>query len=180
MSVKEIIKKRVSQSNFSNRKIDVELLVNLLEDAVYAPNHKMRQPWRFIILEGIGKENFKKKYLGELKEEARNQFEIKFNKVFSAPSVVAFLMTKNDNIHDDLEDMQAVAALIQNFLLLLTELNIGSHWKTPPYIETDIFKDVLGVKTNEIVLGLVMVGYPEISVPSKPRKTAQSLTTIYR
>jgi nitroreductase len=180
MSVKEIIRKRVSQSNFSDQKIDLDVLTRLLDDSVHAPNHKMRQPWRFIILEGDGKENFRTKYLNELNDETKNLFEMKLNKVFSAPVIVAFLMKKNDNIHDDLEDMQAVAALIQNFLLMLTELNIGSHWKTPPYIETDTFKDILGVDTNEIIVALVMVGYPGKETPPKPRKSANSLTTFYR
>ena len=179
MLVKEVIKKRVSNANFLDKKVDVNVLIELLEDSVYAPNHKMRQPWRFIVLEGLGKEKFQEKYLDELSEEAKQSYEKKVKNVFKAPAVVAFLMPKTDNLHDDLEDMQAVAALIQNFLLLLTEQNIGSHWKTPSFIETDLFKDLLGVSTNEIVIALVMVGYVEKDVPAKPRKSAKPITTIY-
>ena len=56
---------------------------------------------------------------------------------------------------------------------------MGSFWKTPKYIETEKFKDVLGIRYDELVLGLVMVGYPQVKVEPKLRESAKLLTTIY-
>ena len=179
MSIKEIIRNRVSNSKFTNTKVDVEHIMELLDYAVYAPNHKMREPWRFIILEGLGKINFINNYLREVKDEQKEDIKKIIDKVFQAPMVVAFVMPRNVNYVDELEDLQAISAVIQNFLLLLEEKGYGSFWKTPKYIQSDLFKEVLGLSTNEIIAGLVMVGFVESKGQPKPRKSAKDLTTIY-
>lgn len=179
MSINEVIKSRVSTMKFTPEWVNPEKLIDLLDVAVYAPNHKMRQPWRFIILEGLGKDKFVKTYLDYFKESEREEKKDLISKVMGAPAVVAVIMKKNNVFADELEDMQACAALIQNFLLLLEEQKMGSFWKTPKYIESDKFKDALSVQWDEIVLGLIMVGYPQVKIEPKQRKSARSLTTIY-
>ena len=179
MLLKEIIRNRVSSNKFTNTKVENNLIIELLDQAVYAPNHKMREPWRFIILEGDGKMNFIQKYLDEIHEEQKDEIKKTMEKVFQAPMVVAFVMPKNTDYSDELEDLQAISAVIQNFLLLLEEQGLGSFWKTPKYIESDLFKEVLGLNTNEIIAGLIMVGYVLSKNPPKPRKKAKDITTIY-
>jgi len=175
----EIIRNRVSSNKFTNTKVENNLIIELLDQAVYAPNHKMREPWRFIILEGNGKLNFIQKYLDEIHEEQKDEIKKTMEKVFQAPMVVAFVMPKNSDYSDELEDLQAISAVIQNFLLLLEEQGLGSFWKTPKYIESDLFKEVLGLNTNEIIAGLIMVGYAQSKNLPKPRKKAKDITTIY-
>ncbi|MDY0075117.1 MAG: nitroreductase [Acholeplasmataceae bacterium] len=179
MSIEHIIKNRVSTSKFTPERVNPELLIDLLDVAVYAPNHKLRQPWRFIILEGQGKETFVKKYLQTMKETEQAEVSPKLQKVMDAPAVVVFIMKKNPIFQDDLEDLQACAALMQNFLLLLVDHNMAGFWKTPNYIQSDKFKDTLNLATDEIVVGMIMVGYPEAMMIAKPRKSAKELTTIY-
>ncbi|MBU1142687.1 MAG: nitroreductase [Firmicutes bacterium] len=179
MLLNEIIRNRVSSNKFTNTKVENNLIIELLDQAVYAPNHKMREPWRFIILEGNGKLNFIQKYLDEIHEEQKDEIKKTMEKVFQAPMVVAFVMPKNSDYSDELEDLQAISAVIQNFLLLLEEQGLGSFWKTPKYIESDLFKEVLGLNTNEIIAGLIMVGYAQSKNLPKPRKKAKDITTIY-
>ena len=179
MSLSKIIKTRVSNTNFNEKQVDSKLLIDLLDVAVYAPNHKMREPWRFIILQNDGKEKFVKKYLNALSNEQKDVFEPAVLKVFKAPTVLAFVMPTNQDLHDELEDMEAVATVIQNFMLLATEAGLATAWKTPKYIETDKFKEILDVNTDEIIIGLVMVGYSDFVRDPKPRKFAKDLTTIY-
>lgn len=179
MSITNTIKKRVSTKKYTNEWVNPDKLIDLLETAVYAPNHKMRQPWRFIIIEGLGKEKFLNKYLDMFKTNDRDEQKTALSKVMEAPAIVAVVMKKNPVFEDELEDLQACAALTQNFLLLLEEENMASHWKTPKYIETDKFKDALGISCDELVAGLVMVGYPQVKTAPKPRQSAKSLTTIY-
>jgi nitroreductase len=179
MNLSEIIKKRVSVNKFNEIAVNVDLIKLLLDQAVYAPNHKMREPWRFVLLEGDGKKKFVSNYINQVNELSKEESQQLLAKVFSAPMIVAFIMPVNKDFRDELEDLQAVAALIQNFLLLATEANLATSWKTPKYIESDIFKEVLGCMPNEIIVGLVMTGYTDLSVAPKPRKTAETLVTIY-
>jgi len=147
---------------------------------VYAPNHKMREPWRFILLEGKEKYAFSHQYLDALNEDVRIKTEPSVSKIFSAPLLVIVVMPKNRNFRDEIEDMEANAALIQNYMLLATEEGLATAWKTPLFSETDLFKEMIGVTSDEIIIGLIMTGYSDERIEAKPRKSAASLTTLYK
>jgi len=180
MNLKDLIINRVSNLKFTDRPVDLEHIMDLLDVAVYAPNHKMREPWRFVMVQGEGKDSFIKRYINTFDESIRIEQNNTISKVFSAPLVVVVLMPKTGQLRDDLEDLQANAAMIQNFLLLLTESGLSSFWKTPQYIESKSFRSTLNVLEHEIVVGLLMIGYSEFVIPPKKRKTARSQTIIYR
>lgn len=180
MKLNELIKQRVSIGKFLDQKVSTDLIIGLLNDAVYAPNHKMREPWRFIILQEEEKELFIHRYLSELTDDKQNEVKPSLLKVFSAPMVLAVIMPILKDMRDELEDLQANAAMIQNFLLLATEQKLATFWKTPLYIESDKFKEVLGVQMNEIIVALVMIGYSDQVPNPKMRKDASSITTIYK
>ncbi|MGO4887353.1 nitroreductase family protein [Anaerobacillus sp. MEB173] len=35
-----------------------DLILELLNDAIWAPNHGLREPWRFVVFQGEGKKKF--------------------------------------------------------------------------------------------------------------------------
>lgn len=179
MSVSELIKKRVTITKFNNLPVDSKLIISLLDDAVYAPNHKMREPWRFIILESDNKQELIDRYISKIRNDQKSEMIDLMTKVFSAPMVLAVITPIQKDIRDEIEDMQAAAAMIENFLLLATEKGLSTAWKTPKYIESDLFKDVLGIKIDEIVLALIMIGYSDVEGKPKTRKRAIDLTTFY-
>lgn len=178
MNLETIIKNRVSQKSYTNQKVDRALVLKLLDTAVYAPNHKMRQPWRFIVVDE-GKDLLRTRYLETLSEEKKEKVEITFSKIYKAPMIIAFVMPTNLDFDIEIEDIQANATVIQNFLLLALEAGLSTHWKTPLFIKTDSFKEVLGVAENELVTGLVMVGYADEKAKSKSRNDALGLTTYF-
>jgi nitroreductase len=180
MRLSELIQKRVSVNKFNEKKVDLELIKELLDVAVYAPNHKMREPWRFVLLEGEGKKKFVSDYINQLSDLQKEESMQLLSKVFQAPLVVVFIMPVNKDFRDELEDLQAVAAVIQNYLLLSTEANLATSWKTPKYIESEIFKEVIGCLPNEIVVGMIMTGYSDLVVQPKPRKKSDVLVTVYK
>lgn len=177
MSIEQIIKQRVSQKDFKDKPIELDALIELLDVAVYAPNHKMREPWRFILLDAEGKEVLLHRYLSHINIDPQAIDKIK--KAFHAPNIVIFVMPHQKEMKDEIEDLQAISAVIQNFLLLLTENGMGSFWKTPSFIESDLFKETMGVLENEMIAAWIQVGYPEIESKPKPRQSAKSKTTIY-
>lgn len=179
MSLRDTIKHRVSINKFLDQNIERQHIIDLLDYAVYAPNHKMRQPWRFIVLQGEGKSRFVETYVSKLPVATQEEQSQLLMKIMSAPMIVAFVMKRNHSFDDEIEDIQAISALIQNFLLLATEEGLATFWKTPRYMSSELFKEILGVNTDEVITGLVMVGYPAIKHEPKLRKSAQSLTTFW-
>ncbi len=58
--IHDLLKKRYSTRSFSDRKIEDEKILSLLEAAQWAPSSANEQPWRFIIAEKLDVESHQK------------------------------------------------------------------------------------------------------------------------
>ncbi|BCR35866.1 nitroreductase family protein [Mariniplasma anaerobium] len=180
MTLTNLIKTRVSQKTYLDQEVQRSLIEELLDTSLYVPNHKMREPWRFIIIDGKQKEVLKTRYLEQLPKDHVEDIEKQIDKIFKAPTIIAFLMPLSLDYDDEIEDLQANAMLIQNFLLLANEKGLSTHLKTPLFIKTDLFKSILGVNPREIVSALVMVGYADKNSAAKRRTPAAELLSYYK
>mmetsp|Transcript_4133 Transcript_4133/g.10493 ORF Transcript_4133/g.10493 Transcript_4133/m.10493 type:complete len:344 (+) Transcript_4133:44-1075(+) len=70
-----------------------------------------------------------------------------------------------------LEDYASASASIQNLLLSLHAEGLGSKWATGPVIRTRAFRDLIGCDQKDMVVGLIMVGWPK-SLPRLRRRRA--------
>jgi nitroreductase len=77
MTVANLIKSRISQKTYTDQAIKRSLIEELLEVSVFTPNHKMREPWRFIVIDGKEKEVLKTRYLEHLSKDHRIDIEKK-------------------------------------------------------------------------------------------------------
>jgi len=59
-----------------------------------------------------------------------------------------------------LEDYASSCAAVQNILLSLHAEHIGTKWVTGPVIKTRAFRELVGAKTTDRVVAMIMVGYP--------------------
>jgi nitroreductase len=59
-----------------------------------------------------------------------------------------------------LEDYASACASIQNLLLSLHSECLGAKWATGPVINTHAFRELIQCRQNEMVAGLIMVGWP--------------------
>lgn len=180
MTLTNLIKSRVSQKTYLDQEVSKSMIEELLDISVCVPNHKMREPWRFIVIDGKQKEVLKTRYLEQLPKDHVEDLEKKLDKILKAPTIIAVLMPLSLDYDDEIEDLQANAMLIQNFLLLANEKGLSTHLKTPLFIKTDLFKSVLGVKPREIVSALVMIGYPDKINAAKRRTPAAELISYYK
>ncbi len=180
MILYDLIKTRVSQKTYLDKKVDLTEIEEILDVSVFAPNHKMREPWRFIIIEGNQKDILKERYLKELPEDQKEDVTKKLDKILVAPAIIAFVMPLSLDYDDEIEDIQANAMAMQNFLILANEKGLSTHVKTPLFIKTDLFKDVLKLQENEIVTALVMVGYADQRNAPKRRTPVTDLITLYK
>lgn len=58
MRVDQAIRSRSSVKKFLDRTVSQELIEQCLSLAVWAPNHRLTEPWRFCVLTGQGRERF--------------------------------------------------------------------------------------------------------------------------
>ncbi|MCR8843978.1 nitroreductase [Paenibacillus sp. SC116] len=185
MSIKETIRGRRSTHNFKHTPIKKEQVLGWLDDAVYAPNHGLRQPWRFIFIGEQGKEEYSDKLvesvikLGKFKEgdEAQKQKYREYVKHIPAFLVVVMPEDPRPNIWE--EDVMAVSALVQNLQLLAWEDGVGMLWHTGGYIHQPFYRKTLGIQPGEKIIGNLFIGYPDEVRPVRPRKEAAELLTEF-
>jgi len=183
LSIRDAIVDRRSIKLFNGQPVAKEALMEMINDAVYAPNHGNREPWRLV----VGVEDSFAKVLEllrdttipkwqELSEEELNKQMAKF----SLAGAVAFVVVKEDRRQKErLEDFAAASCLIQNLQLLAWERSIGTCWKTPPFIEAPAFNAALGIQPGERIIGMLQFGYFDEAPKAKARKSAETIVTIF-
>lgn len=183
MSLLFVIKNRRSVYQFLNQTVSSETLNTCFEAAIWAPNHKLRQPWIFW---QVGQES--KNFLSQIYAEHRaskkstpqdSEWPILFDKAqakfMAIPQVVLVGQKLIENPVDCLEDYAACACAIQNFQLMASDLGLGVQWSTGPIINDARVYDFLNVdKTKIKLIAALYMGYPDGIVTScrKPLDSA--------
>lgn len=147
--IQELVKARRHIKEFTDRPVAEEDVIEWLNTAIYAPNHRMTQPWEVIV---VGPET-----------RSKLNHPADFG---HAPLVMAIVWKAPENAIERDENLISTAAMMQNFCLLAWAHGVGVRWTSVGWRQ-DI-KDILGVPEGHEVL-VVGVGYPETIPSVKPR-----------
>jgi len=135
MELRDAIINRRTIRRFTDKPVCKDLLIDLLSDAAWAPNHGHREPWEFLIFDETAQDILTNHVIGSLRpppsEEGLKMFKERLSK---NPCSIVITMPNTPNHKISEEDFSAVSAFIQNFQLLAWEKQIGVVWKTDPYI----------------------------------------------
>jgi nitroreductase len=185
MHAQQVIETRRSIRSYTEQPVPVELVEALLDTAIYAPNHKLREPWRFV----LAIEDGQTRYVDALMEllTARGQFETKTSeqrqqaeqKLREVPVYLTILCQVQGTPDQQLEDTLATAAMIQNLQLVATERGLGCCWKSGKHWFTPEYASLVDASENERVLGVIQIGWPAIVPPVKPRTSAKDKLTHF-
>lgn len=163
-----IIKNRrsVSWSKMNGKIIPAEIVNELLALADWAPTHGRTEPWRFWVYGGAVLKEFGKAHAGlywkHTPEDKRQEatYEKLLHNVDNASHLVIPVMKRGENAKIPvLEEVAATAAAIQNILLGATALGISSFWSTGGMTHSHALKEYLHLGTDDIIMGLVFLGY---------------------
>lgn len=140
----------------------------LLDAAVRAPNHFLTEPWRFIVLTGSALDDLGEAMAERVRREAgegedvERRAEVEAAKPHRAPVIVVVVYTPSDNPKSlDLEDRYAVAAGVENMLIVAHAKGLGAYWRTGPAATDESIKESLGLADGEEIMSLLYVGHPE-------------------
>lgn len=151
LNIEEVISERRNIKLFKNDPVDEAVILSWLDKARLAPNHKMTEPWKIIM---VG-------------HETRAKLNHKTN-FGNAPMLFAVLSHRGTSSIMRDENMVAVACFIQNFNLLAWESGVGTFWAS--LATSPIIRGKLGVTEEYDVVGLFGVGYPEVIPEPKDRQ----------
>lgn len=173
--ISALIRRRraIFPNSYNERPIPEALIREILENANWAPTHKMTEPWRFKVLQGAARATLGD-YLAEFYRvhTAPESFsEIKYSKTKNNPlrasAVIAIVMQRDPEERlPEWEEVAAVAAAVQNMWLTCAAHDIGAYWSSPAGIlQADNF---LGLSPGQRCLGLFYMGYHDLGeLPGK-------------
>lgn len=167
--VSDLLRSRRSifPKTYNDRPIDKAIIEEVLENANWAPTHKLTEPWRFKVFRGKALERLST-YLSTWYKDnipAEKYSEKKFEKTKANPlrssCVIAICMQRDpDASLPEWEEIAAVACAVQNMYLTCAAHNIGCYWSSPRSILEA--RDFLQLGEGESCLGLFYMGYHDL------------------
>jgi nitroreductase len=163
VDVDEAIRTRRTTKAFGPEPVGDDVLRELLELAVLAPNHHATEPWRFWV---VGRPT-----IDALIEATGDQ------KLGRSPRAIVAGVVRSVDPHEAEEDYAAVACAIQNLLLASRGRGLANFWRTPGVMNTPAFRSILQVPDAVRVVGVVHLGQPAEPHPVAPERTAAPHTS---
>lgn len=187
MEVTQAIKSRQSIGRVKQDPVPREFIDQILESAIYAPNHKITEPWRFHVFTGRGRGELARARAelariqaeaeGEDEEMASGRITRERKKAFRSPVVIAVISEAGRDETETLENYAACCAAVQNMQLTAHSLGLGAIWRTGPVAYHDYMRGFFGLEDGDRIVAYLYVGYPDMGERSRRRKPIQEKTT---
>ena len=185
MNLTSVIKNRRSISVYSDKPVEPALIEELVDTAVYVPNHKLTEPWRFVFLSDEKKEELAdiNRQIAVEKNRVTDPEQVKtvsdngYAKIKSIP----FIMFVINKLHPDEklreEDYASTSCVIQNLSLLAEEKGLSVFWKTGKLSDCSETRQLIQLGEDERIVGMLYIGYPAKEVKGVPRDPAKNRIT---
>ena len=170
MLVEDIIRTRRTVKRFLSRPVPRQLLASLLDAAVWAPNHRLTEPWRFYILDGKSRQRVGEIAANITRAKAKpgtNADDIEraaeqVAKTWAQVPTLLYVTAISDERPDiERENYGAVCCAIQNFSLLAHTAGLATSWSSGAVADSPQLHQFVGAQEHEQMVGLIRVGYPD-------------------
>ncbi len=178
--ITELIRHRrsVYPAQYSGEKVPQEIIEEMLENANWAPTHKITEPWRFVVFSGDGLKKLAV-FISELYKKvatAKGSFEEKKyetlqTKPLMASHVIAIAMKRDEKERlPEVEEIEAVACAVQNMYLTAAAHGVGCYWGSGGVTYFEEAKSFFGLEPRDKLLGFFYIGMPRSKWPRSKRK----------
>jgi nitroreductase len=149
----------------------------LVEAAVWAPNHRLTEPWRFTVLRGDARRRLGEAWAAVASSQTRPSDEEREEfvrreaaKPLRAPVLIVVSVRTDSDPIVAVEDFAATAAALQNLLLAAHAHGLGAMWRTGGMAYREEILAHLGLAPNDRIVGIVYLGRPAMDAPQpRPR-----------
>lgn len=170
MNIDKLFLKRKSERSFSDKEIEKETILELLNAARIAPSAVNYQPWRFFI---CSSEDIKQRIV---ESYPRKWFETaQLYIVACTDKSQSWKRSADNKDHGNID----VAIAVTHIILKATELGLGTCWVCN--FDINILRDVLNLDNVLEPVAIIPIGYPkEETSPekeqTKKRKSIEEFT----
>jgi nitroreductase len=186
LELERAIRSRQSINRVKPDPVPGEIIRQVLESAIHAPNHRITEPWLFHVFVGKGRGELARARAetarlmaeaeGEDEEMAAGRISRERKKAFRAPVVIAVVSRAGRDDVETMENYAACSAAVQNMLLTAHDLGLGAIWRTGPVAYHDHMRDFFGLEDGDRVVAYLYVGYPDMGERPRRRKPVDEKT----
>ncbi|MDF2156428.1 nitroreductase [Algoriphagus sp. CAU 1675] len=152
-----------------NDPVDDSIIEEMLENANWAPTHKLTQPWRFIVYTGDGLKKFAD-YQAELYKQRAEKNGTPFAEAayqrfkenpLKASHVIAILMKRTEGSGIPvMEEIAAVSMAVQNMYLTASAHGLAAYWGTGGPTFWPEAREDFGLEGEDMLMGFFYVAKP--------------------
>ena len=162
----DFIFSRRSIRKFQNKKVEAELVQDILQAAAAVPSAMCRDPWRFLVIENS--------------ETLQKLSTIMPNGSFMTEAPMMIMMLgdiKEAHIESESYMLQDCSASIENILLAINALGLGGCWCVihPRSERVAGVRELFNLPENIIPIGGIVLGYPAESKEPRTRFDASKV-----
>lgn len=181
------IKKRTSVRRFLPDPVSRDVIEQLLECAVRAPNHKLTEPWRFAVLTGGARDRFAeirtrhrlKRFSDPTSVEAQAGADKVRRESLQTPAYIVVMVATNPDEITREEDYAATMMATANLMIAAESLGLGTYLKSGGVMQDPMLLQLAGVPESFRVVGILSLGYPAEQEAPRRRRPASELTRWY-
>lgn len=155
----------------------------ILRAAARVSDHGRMFPWYFIVFAGETRreagELLKRAWRAEEPEAASAKLELEAERFLRAPAVVAVVSRVRRGKHPVWEQVLSAGAACQNLCLAANSLGFGTSWVTEWYAYSSVFKQGLGLDTQDHIAGFIYIGTPKEMPEERERPDMDSIITLW-
>ncbi|WP_075341789.1 nitroreductase family protein [Tenacibaculum agarivorans] len=160
--------------DFSDQKVDKETIEAVVSNALWAPTHKLTQPWRFVVLQGKHQQElgeFMAEYYRRLYSEEdfpNDRYEATKRYAENATLLALIFQPSKRAQLPEWEEVAAISCAVQNMWLSCTALDIGCYWDTAG--ATMEYGKRIALDEGERFLGIFFMGHLKDEIESGNRR----------
>jgi nitroreductase len=174
-----LIKNRRSifPQDYTGEKVDDLIVKKIIESALWAPTHKLTQPWRFVVFTDGGLKSLAEAQAQVYKKvtEADGTFkEERYQNLLTKPlmssHIIAVLMKRDEKKSvPEVEEIGAVFCAVQNLYLATTAYGVGGYLSTGGITYFQEASEMFGLGLEDKLIGFFHIGTPK-RLPSALRR----------
>ena len=181
MSVYEAIHSRRMNNEFTDDVPPRESMERMIDAAIWAPNHRLTNPWRFFVLEkgGVKRDEVAQLAYDNIFERSGNHDNANGSRqrVLDAPALIYVYSVPGDREDLTQENYAAACCAVQNLLLAAVAEGLAGDWSTGNTTRHPRLAETLGGEADWTMVGALFIGQP--SRPSASVRAAPAEVAVW-
>ena len=185
LELNELMQQRRSTfpEDYTGERVSDEIVTQILENARWAPTHKLTEPWRFLVFAGDGikalaqfQSDLYKKVTEKDGTFKEGRYQTLVTKPLLSSHIIAILMMRDQKRSvPEVEEIGSVFCAVQNMYLTANAYGLGCYLSTGGITYFPEAKEYFGLEGDDRLIGFFHLGVPKKGYPEGKRKPLEEV-----